>query len=90
MHPADARERGITSEDSIRVWNELGEILCSVQLSETIRPGVVAMPKGSWRFAAGNGASATAVIPDHVNRIGGGACYNDARVEVEKADGGKA
>ena len=90
MHPADARERGISSEDSIRVWNDLGEILCSVQLSETIRPGVVAMPKGSWRFAAGNGASATAVIPDHVNRIGGGACYNDARVEVEKVDGGKA
>ncbi len=90
MHPADARERGISSDDSIRVWNDLGEILCTVHISETVRPGVVAMPKGSWRFAAGNGASATAVIPDHVNRIGGGACYNDARVEVEKVDGKNA
>jgi hypothetical protein len=30
-----------------------------------------------------NGATATALAPDHLTDIGAGACYNDARVEVE-------
>jgi hypothetical protein len=29
-----------------------------------------------------NGATSTALIPDALTDIGGGACFNDARVEV--------
>jgi hypothetical protein len=31
--------------------------------------------------------TATALCPAHVNEVGGGACFNDARVEVVKLDG---
>jgi hypothetical protein len=41
------------------------------------------MPKGAWRKSSRNGQTATALAPAHVNVVGGGACYNDARVEVE-------
>ncbi len=85
LNPQDAAERAIRRGDTVRVWNDLGEVICTVDVSDRIRPGVVSLPKGSWRFAARNRACATALIPDHVSDVGGGACYNDARVEVEKA-----
>jgi hypothetical protein len=31
-----------------------------------------------------NGQTSTALCPAHVNVVGGGACYNDARVQVER------
>jgi len=43
----------------------------------------VALPKGLWRTGTLNGATATALAPDHLTDIGEGACFNDARVEVE-------
>ena len=31
-----------------------------------------------------NGETSTALCPDHLNIVGGAACFNDARVEIEK------
>ena len=84
MHPLDAAERGIGSGSRVRVYNELGEVICHVRITSRIRRGVVAMPKGAWRKSSLNGYTSTALCPDHVNEVGGGACYNDARVEVER------
>lgn len=84
MHPTDAAARAICHGDQVRVFNELGEVICRARVSDKIRPGVVSMPKGAWRYASGNGLTATALAPAHVSEVGGGACYNDARVEVEK------
>ena len=42
------------------------------------------MPKGAWRKASRNGQTSVALCPDHVNVVGGAACFNDARVEVER------
>ena len=86
LHPRDARQRGIQSGDRVRVRNRLGEVHCYARVSDRVRPGVVSMPKGAWRKISLNGQTANALCPDHVNDIGGGACYNDARVEVEKLD----
>jgi anaerobic selenocysteine-containing dehydrogenase len=85
MHPADAAPRAIADRDEVRVFNDLGEVVCRVRLSERTRPGVVSMPKGAWRKAARNGRTATALCPADVNDVGGGACFNDARVEVAKS-----
>ncbi|MCS6804206.1 MAG: molybdopterin-dependent oxidoreductase [Acidobacteriota bacterium] len=84
MHPTDAAARAISDGDQLRVFNELGEVICRARVSDKIRPGVVSMPKGAWRHSSGNGLTATALAPAHVNEVGGGACYNDARVQVEK------
>jgi len=82
LHPEDARPRGIASGDGVRVFNALGEVRCRARLSARIRPGVVSLPKGAWRRSFRSGTSATALVADDLSEIGGGACFNDARVEV--------
>ena len=85
IHPEDAGPRGIDSGDAIRVSNSLGRVECRAQVSDRVRPGVVSMPKGAWQKASRNGATSVALCPDHLNIVGGAACFNDARVEVERA-----
>jgi len=82
MNPADAEARGLSDNDLVRVFNERGEVHCAVQVLPTIRPGTVSLPKGLWRRSTRNGATATALAPDTIADLGGGACFNDARVEV--------
>jgi anaerobic selenocysteine-containing dehydrogenase len=82
MHPDDAGARGLADADLVRVFNELGEVHCVVHVSPSIRPGTVSLPKGLWRRSTRNGATATALAPDTLTDLGGGACLNDARVQV--------
>ena len=84
LHPEDATARSIADGDTVRVFNTLGEVHCRAKISTNLRPGVVYMPKGAWQKSSRNGFTSTALCPAHVNEVGGGACFNDARVEVEK------
>jgi anaerobic selenocysteine-containing dehydrogenase len=84
MHPGDAAERGITDGDEIRVYNALGEVRGKATIGGWIRRGTVSLPKGLWRKHTANGYTATALVPDTLTDVGGGACFNDARVQVEK------
>ena len=83
IHPADADVRRIGEGDAVRVFNGLGEVVCRARVTDRVREGVVLIPKGAWRSASPSHATATALCPDHVSAVGGGACYNDARVEVD-------
>ena len=49
-----------------------------------MRAGVVVLAKGLWRFHTRNGQSSNALIPSTLTDFAGGACYNDARVQVER------
>jgi anaerobic selenocysteine-containing dehydrogenase len=82
MHPSDAQTRGLEDGDDIRVFNDLGEVHCGLQVGGWIRPGTVVLPKGLWRKSTANGNTATTLAPDSLTDLGGGACFNDARVEV--------
>jgi anaerobic selenocysteine-containing dehydrogenase len=84
MHPDDARRRGLTNGDPIRVYNELGEVQCALSVDAVVRPGTVSLPKGLWRKSTWNRQTGNALVPDSLTDLGGGACFNDARVEVEK------
>ena len=84
MHPDDAEPRGLTDGDTARVFNALGEVLCPVARDAGIRRGAVALPKGLWRMSTLNGATANALVPDDLTDIGGGAVFNDARVQVAR------
>ena len=84
MHPGDAAARRLRTGDTVRVFNELGEVHVRLTLTEDLRVGVVTLPKGLWRASTLNGATATALTPDHLSDIGEGACFNDARVEVAR------
>ena len=82
MHPDDAAARGLSDGDGVRVFNELGEVHCTLAVLPTIRVGTVSLPKGLWRRSTRNGFTATALAPDTLTDIGEGACFNDARVQV--------
>jgi anaerobic selenocysteine-containing dehydrogenase len=83
VHPDDAHARNIAEGDAIRVFNERGEVHCEASVTPETRPGTVSLPKGLWAKSTFNGATANALVPDSLTTIGGGACFNDARVQVE-------
>jgi len=82
MHPEDASARGLSEGDSVRVFNDLGEVQCELKVTPIVRTGTVSLPKGLWRKSTFNGLTANALAPDTLADLGGGACFNDARVEV--------
>jgi len=82
MNPDDALERGLMDGDYVRVFNELGEVHCPLHVAPMIRRGTVSLPKGLWRRSVRNNTTATALVPDTLTDLGGGACFNDARVQV--------
>lgn len=81
---ADAEARGIRDGDTVRIWNDLGEVVCGARIARHLRAGVAVLPKGTWRFHTANGAAATALVAQGLTDLGGGPCYNDARVEIAR------
>jgi anaerobic selenocysteine-containing dehydrogenase len=84
MHPRDAAARGLHDGMLVRVWNDLGEVHLRLRLTEDVRPGVVASPKGAWLRTSDNGQTVSALAPTHYADLCEGACFNDARVEVAR------
>ena len=84
LSPEDAKARGISDGDRVRVWNDLGEVHCRARWNVKLRPGVAHLPKGLWSHNTENGSGATALAPDTLTDLGAGACFNDARVQVER------
>jgi anaerobic selenocysteine-containing dehydrogenase len=82
MHPDDAQVRGLATDDPVRVFNDLGEVHCPIALNPDLRKGTVSLPKGLWRKSTYNGSTSNALVPDSLTDLGGGACFNDARVQV--------
>jgi anaerobic selenocysteine-containing dehydrogenase len=83
MHPDDAGKRGLTEGAWVRVWNDLGEVLLPLRITTSVRPGVVCSEKGAWLRTSPNGQTVGALTPTHKADIADGACFNDARVDVE-------
>jgi anaerobic selenocysteine-containing dehydrogenase len=82
MHPSDAHARGLSPDDPVRVFNDLGEVHVPLALNADVKPGTVSLPKGLWRKSTYNGSTSNALVPDTLTDIGAGACFNDARVQV--------
>jgi anaerobic selenocysteine-containing dehydrogenase len=86
MHPSDAAARGLQDGDIVRIYNALGEVQCPISVGGWIKPGIVSLPKGLWRKSTKNQLTGTALVPDSLTDFAGGACFNDARVEVALAE----
>lgn len=85
MNPADAAARSLESGARVRVFNDLGSFICTVRVTDQVCPGVVSLPKGLWLHHTEDGGTSNAVIPDSEADVGGAACFNDARVQIERA-----
>ena len=83
VHPDDAAPRGLAEGDAVRVWNARGEFVASARISERVRRGVVASPKGRWPGMAG-GANPNATVDERDSDMGGGAVFHDNRVEIAR------
>jgi anaerobic selenocysteine-containing dehydrogenase len=83
LNPDDAHPRAIADGDAVRIFNELGEVQCEASVSPEVRPGTLALAKGLWARSTFNGATSNALVPDTLTDIAGGACFNDARVQIE-------
>ena len=86
VHPSDAEDRGLVDGDRVVVSNLLGSVHLPVSLDERMRPGVCEIPKGLWMRHVANGMVSNTLISDGVNDLGGGACFNEALVLIEKED----
>ena len=82
MHPSDAAARGLATGDPVRVYNAQGEVHCPLAVNPDMRAGTVSLPKGLWRKSTYNGFTSNVLVPDSLTDLGGGACFNDARVQV--------
>ena len=84
LNPQDAAEREIADGDLVRMFNDQAEVSLKARVTPLIRRGTVAMPKGVWRRSVANGLTSNALVPDSLTDLGGGACFNDTRVQITK------
>jgi anaerobic selenocysteine-containing dehydrogenase len=77
----DAAARGIADGDTVRVWNDRGELRLPARVSTVVRPGVVSVPFGWWEHQYGDGV-ANSLTNDTITDLGGGVAFHDTRVEV--------
>jgi anaerobic selenocysteine-containing dehydrogenase len=81
MHPDDARKRGLTQGQKVRVENERGwfEAICSI--TDAVRPGVAATRKGLWhKHNGGRGVNCT--TSDELADLAGQSTFHSNRVRV--------
>src|SRR5207247_2204352 len=83
MHPDDARARGLAENDLVRIFNELGEVHCTLTVAPDVRPGTVSLPKGTWRRSTRHNTTGTALVPDTLHRFL--ARLSDAEVKADAA-----
>ena len=84
IHPDDAAPRRIAAGDEVRVANARGWFFAVADVSDRIRPGVVASTKGRWPRDAKQGVTVNATVDERDSDMGGGAVYHDNRVRVDK------
>lgn len=83
LHPDDAAERGIRDGDSIRLFNDRGEVRTRARLDHGLRRGCVAMPNGGW---GSRGAGVNNLSLGRETDMGHGAAFHDNRVGIEKVE----
>lgn len=65
------------------VANARGSFFAVAEVSDRIRPGVVASSKGRWPRDAKQGATVNATVDERDSDMGGGTVYHDNRVRVD-------
>ncbi|MFW5678741.1 MAG: trimethylamine-N-oxide reductase TorA [Pseudomonadota bacterium] len=55
IHPDDAAARGLADGDIVRVFNDRGQLLAGVVVTDAIRPGAIQIREGGWYSPAEGG-----------------------------------
>jgi len=83
LHPSDAAARGLATGREVRVFNDRGTFVARVEVTDRVRPGLIASTKGRWPSHVVGGATVNATVDERDSDMGGGAVFHDNRVEVE-------
>jgi anaerobic selenocysteine-containing dehydrogenase len=81
---ADAAARGIAEGDSVRVFNDRGEITLRARVNGATRPGVVAS-RLDWAKLHPDGANVNVLTSEILTDIGAGPTFYSCLVQVEKS-----
>jgi biotin/methionine sulfoxide reductase len=88
MNPKDADARGISKGSLIKIWNSRGCCLATLELQETILPGVVSMATGAW-FSPGedgldiSGNPNVLTADTGTSDLGQGSAAHNIEVQIE-------
>ena len=81
IHPDDASERNLADGQNVTISNHQGAINTALHVTDSVRPGVVALPGKWWSQPAETGAVANILSPSEWSP-GGQPAYNDIFVNV--------
>jgi anaerobic selenocysteine-containing dehydrogenase len=84
IHAADARPRGITDGDRVRIFNDRGAFTATARVGDRARQGVVVAPSVWWQKLSPDGRNANAVTSQALTDLGRGATFYDCLVEVAR------
>jgi anaerobic selenocysteine-containing dehydrogenase len=83
MNPEDAVRRKLEHGGEVRVWNDRGEVILPLSVTDEVPPGVVASEKGAWLSTSRTGQTISALVSADLKAdLAEGACFNDTLVEV--------
>ncbi len=86
MNPTDAMRRNLIDGSQVRIWNDRGEVVLRLAVTDAVRPGVVASEKGAWLMTSPTGQTISALVSADLKAdLAEGACFNDTPVEVRAA-----
>jgi len=87
IHPTDASSRGIGDGDTVRVFNDRGDVQLTASLTDAVQPGVVVSRGLWWGKHSPGGRGVNATTPQRLADMGGGATFFSNLVEVRPCAG---
>jgi anaerobic selenocysteine-containing dehydrogenase len=87
IHPEDAGARGIDDGDPVVVENGRGRVTLRAVVTDAVRPGVLASPKGFWPKLNG-GSNVNWTTPDALADMAGQSTFHSNRVWLRPAGEG--
>jgi len=86
IHSSDAEARGIADGETVRVYNDRGEIQLKARLDGAVQPGVVAATL-NWAKLGPGFRNVNVLTSEKLSDLGNSATFYSVLVEVEKANG---
>jgi anaerobic dimethyl sulfoxide reductase subunit A len=88
VNPIDAKERGISDGDDVRVFNDRGTIVMPCRISPRIMPGVIDVPEGAWaddKDGVDVGGCVNVLTSNRQTPLASGTTQHTMMVQVERA-----
>jgi len=85
INPADARSRGISAGDLVRVFNDRGECRLYAEVTDDARQGVVVAESTWWPKHMPGGHGINRLVSNRLTDLGGGSTFHCNLVQVARA-----